>query len=140
MTDREIIDTVHDILRESEYTHNALEAKSGIAATVFRAWFCYKYSPYLWSLYLCLAPLKCGITVKGVGNTMNKPSTTDQELVCAVRQAWYDSGLTLEELSARSGIAPSTIGNWFYSGKSPRLVSIVKVAEVCGATLGVTKL
>ena len=135
MTAYEIVDSFHDILRESEFTHNDLEAKSGVTATIFRAWFSRKTYPKMCTLYACLDQLGCAIVARKEGQEMNTAIPGEVGVVRAIMQAWYDSQMTLKELAHKSGVAPSTIGNWFYLGISPRLSSLVRVADAVGVTL-----
>lgn len=137
MTDREMIEKLHDVLRVSGLTHNDLEMLSGINRVTFEAWFRGKYGALTESLIKCLAPLGLKMIVKRHGVIVRYEVRKVDEILGEIRAAMYERGMSIQQVADEAGVSVNPFYLWYYTDTRPSLSVLSRVARAVGVELEV---
>ena len=137
MTDREMIEKLHDFLRVSGLTHNDLEMLSGVNRVTFEAWFRGKYGALTESLIKCLAPLGLKMIVKRPGVIGRYEVRKVDEILGEIRAAMYERGMSIQQVADEAGVSVNPFYLWYYTDTRPSMSVLSRVARAVGVELEV---
>lgn len=139
MTDREMIETLHNGLRASGLTHDSLEKLSGVNRVTFESWFRGTHGALTESLIKCLAPLGLKMIVTRRGEIVRDDVRKVDEILGEVRAAMYERGMSIQRVADEAGISLDPLYLWYNTDTRPTLSVLSRAASAVGLELEVVR-